>query len=129
MKTIKNNLVKRALIFVGLVLLGMQVFAQDSFVVKGRIVKTDKQGVKSATVTLLDSKTLEVVAADVCDKNGVFVIENLKKGEYILSVSKPGFTKSETRFIQITDSGNMIDRTNLVLKKTPKKTSDLDAII
>lgn len=128
MKTIKNNQVRKAFIFVGLVLFGMQIFAQDSFVVKGRIVKTDKEGVKSASVTLLDSKTLEVVASDVCNKDGVFVIEDIKKGEYILSVSKPGFTKSETRYIQITDSGNMIDHTNLVMKKITRKVSEQDAI-
>ena len=117
MKTTKKFQINRVMLFVGLVFLTSQLVAQSSYVVKGRILNTEKQPVNYATATLQDSETMEIVGDNVCDENGLFTIENVKPGEYILSVRKEGFSKIESKRIVIGKNGTYTEKKNNLLNE------------
>jgi len=119
----KTNQLRKLFLLACLVLFGTQLFAQDSFLIKGKIVKSDTRGGNYATVTLLNSKTMEIVAEDVCNEYGEFVIEPVIKGDYILLVQKPGFPKPEKRFIRINAKGVVIETAADVALSDSNKTS------
>jgi alanine dehydrogenase len=101
----KTNQLKRVFALAGLALLGTQLFAQELFEIKVKLIKTENQASNHATATLLDSKTMEIVAQNISNESGEILIENIKKGQYVLMVQKPGYKKTETRFIDIDEKG------------------------
>lgn len=101
----KTSQLKKVFALTVLVLLGTQLFAQDLFEIKVKLVSKVNQESNHATATLLDSKTMEIVAENTSNENGEIIIENIQKGEYVLMVQKPGFKKAETRFIDIDEKG------------------------
>ena len=109
----KTSKFKRVCLLIGLVFLGVQLFAQNSYEIRGTIVKSDRPERNHASVTLLDSKSMEIVADETSNENGEFVIENVTKGNYILLVQKPGFSKPERRFITINDNGTVIQTADI----------------
>lgn len=109
----KTNHFSRVIILAALVLFGTQLIAANSFAIKGKIMDSSRNGVSNATVTLMDVETMEIIAVDCCGKNGKFSIENIKEGDYIMTVSKPGFKKIETRFINIDEKGVLTYHTNV----------------
>jgi len=124
----KTNLLKRAFILVGIVIFGTQVFAQEAFTVKGRIVNSNKQVVYDANVNLLDPNTLEIISTGTCNENGEFVFENVKKGEYIFCVNKPGFKKTDSHYVVINADGKIVYNSEIVIKNSRTKASEKDEI-
>ena len=104
----KTTFLKRAILLSVFALAGTSFFAQNHFEIKGKIVKSDRPGGNRANVTLLDSNSMEIVAEQLCNENGEFLIQELIEGNYILVVQKPGFTKPERRFISISDKGTVV---------------------
>jgi len=104
----KTMLLKRTLLVTALAFLSMPFFARDSFEIRGKVIKSDRSNGNYAAVVLLDARTMEIVAQQVCNENGEFVIEEVQKGEYILLVQKPGYTKPEKRLITIDEAGIII---------------------
>jgi len=115
----KTNRLKRVFILAGLVLLGTQLFAQELFEIKVKLVKSDNQTTIHAMGILLDSKTMEIVAENVCNENEELIFENIKKGEYVLSVQKPGFKKADTRHILIDDKVTVFNNVNDIAVNSP----------
>lgn len=109
----KTSQLKRVSLLAGLVLSGALLFAQNSFEIRGKVVKSDRPEGNHATVTLVESNSMEIVAEETCNDNGEFLIENLAKGNYILLVQKPGYSKPERRFISISDKGNVVQTADL----------------
>lgn len=99
----KTNQLRRAFTLLVLVLLGTQLFAQELFEIKIKLLKGENQVTSHATATLLDSKTMEIVAENISNDNDELIIENVKRGEYILMVQKAGYKKADTRYIIIDD--------------------------
>lgn len=124
----KTNHFARVFLLVSLVLLSTQLFSENSFAIKGKIVNSDKQGVGSAAVSLFNSETMQIVGFDQCDEDGEFVIENLKTGNYVLSVNKPGFSKTDTLYVAINEEGRLIDNTISELIKRNINTKDSDIL-
>ena len=117
----KTTQLKRVFLLTGLVLLGTQFFAQNSFEIRGKIIKSDRPEGNHASVTLLDSKSMEIVADQICNENGEFLIEGVAKGNYILLVQKPGYPKPERRFITINEKGTAVETADLGSQnQTPK---------
>lgn len=117
----KTTQLKRVFLLTGLVLLGTQFFAQNSFEIRGKIIKSDRPEGNHASVTLLDSKSMEIVADQICNENGEFLIEGVAKGNYILLVQKPGYAKPERRFITINEKGTAVETADLGSQnQTPK---------
>jgi len=108
----KRNQLKRVFVLAGLVLMGSQLFAQELFEIKVKLVKSNGQFSNHTTATLLDAKTMEIVAENVSNDNEELIFENVAKGTYILSVQKPGFRKADTRYI-------IIDKSIAVLNNAP----------
>ncbi len=127
MKTTKFYQISRALVLSGLFFFSAQSFAQEGFELKGRIVNTTKQPIKAASATLTNSTTMETVAQVICDEYGEFVFQNVQQGEYILSVSKDGFSKGESRTILIDRNGNCIKK-SFVMNDTKPKLPDLVSV-
>ncbi len=121
----KTSKTKRVFLLAGLVLLGTQLFAQNSFEIRGKIIKSDRPEGNHASVTLLDSKSMEIVADETCNENGEFVIEGLSKGNYILLVQKPGFAKPEKRMISISDKGAVVQTADLGIKSPTSATNGI----
>ena len=121
----KTSQLKRVCLLVGLVFLGAQLFAQNSFEIRGKIVKSDRPEENYASVTLLDAGSMEIVANQICGEKGEFVIENLTKGNYILVVQKPGFHKPERRFISISGNGKVIQTADLEKKKQTTASNEM----
>lgn len=124
----KTHLLKRVIILAGIVLIGTQVFAQEAFTVKGKIVNSDKQVVYNANVNLLDPSTLEIISTGVCNEKGEFVFENVKQGEYILCVNKPGFKKTDSHYVVINNDGKIVYNSEVVIKNSSTKASEKDVI-
>lgn len=101
----KTNQLKKVFVLTGIVLLSTQLFSQDVFEIRVKLVNSINQDSNHATATLLDSKTMEIVAENISNDNGEIIIENIQKGEYVIMVQKPGFKKAETRFIDIDEKG------------------------
>ena len=112
MKTIQF---RKVLLLTSLVFMGTQVFAQKTFEIKVKLVKQENQAENRATSTLLNAKTMEIVAENESNKNNEIIIENIEKGDYILMVQKPGYKHSETRFISLDENGITHTDTNNVL--------------
>ena len=111
MKTIQF---RKVLLLTSLVFMGTQVFAQKTFEIKVKLVKQENQAENRATSTLLNAKTMEIVAENESNKNNEIIIENIEKGDYILMVQKPGYKHSETRFISLDENGITHTDTNNV---------------
>jgi hypothetical protein len=119
----KTTFLKRAFLLSALVLASTAFFAQNTFEIRGKIVKSDRFGGNHASVTLLDYNSMEIVATETCNDNGEFLIEDLSKGNYILLVQKPGYAKPERRFISISDKGTAVETADLGLKNTNPTTN------
>ena len=78
----KTTFLKRAILLSVFALAGTSFFAQNHFEIKGKIVKSDRPGGNRANVTLLDSNSMEIVAEQLCNENGEFLIQELIEGNY-----------------------------------------------
>ncbi len=119
----KTTLLKRVFLLSALALACTAFYAQNSFEIRGRIVKSDRPEGNHASVTLLDSNSMEIITEETCSDKGEFLIENIAKGNYILLVQKPGFPKPERRFITIDDKGKVVQTADLGLQNQTQTTT------
>lgn len=122
----KTTYFTRVLLLAGFILLSTPFFAQNLFEINGKIVHSNKMGAKNATVTLLDSKTMEIFAKTECDENGDFVIKDVKRGDYILLAQKKGFKNPVIQAITISASGTITESTNLAFMRFDKDAFEPD---
>ena len=115
MKTIKTKQIKR-MIFAG-IFLTVALVANASGIIKGIVVDDQNQPIKYATATLINPQTNEIVMGDICDSNGEFILENVKPGNYILSVRNAGFVRSITKKVIVDSDKNVIEENPIVLKE------------
>ena len=120
----KTTVLKRVFLLSALALACTEFYAQNSFEIRGKIVKSDRPSGNLASIILLDSKSMEIVADQTCNQNGEFLIEGLSKGNYILLVQKPGFAKPERRFITISDKGTVVQTADLGFKNPTPETNE-----
>lgn len=117
----KAQILRKVFLLAGISFMGMQLFANEVFVMKGKVLNSERQTVCDATVNLLDPNTMEIISKGVCNKNGEFVFESINNGEYILSVTKPGFKKMNSRYLVINDNGEIINDSEIIIKNTSRK--------
>jgi len=120
----KKNLVKKIAIICALFLVVGQLFAQDTFEIKVKLLKSTNPEMKHATAILRDSKTNKIVAENGKSNNNEFVFSEVKKGEYILEVQKPGDTKADTRYIIIDEKISIMNNTANQITDSPAKTKE-----
>jgi len=86
-------------------------------IVKGMVVNSQNQAIEFATAALLNPGTNNIEKGAACNEKGFFIIENVAKGEYILSVRMLGYDTSETERVIIEIEDQMVEKT-IVLKET-----------
>jgi|GEM_PF-1937705 len=123
--TEKIRINRRMLLITGCIFLCNSFFMEASTVVRGQVTDNKKQPINYATATLLNPKTREIVDGDMCDKKGKFFIENVKPGEYILSVRMLGFAKNESEKIVIDSVTNLEKEKNIVLTESAQQLSEV----
>ena len=121
MKAINFSQVKRMVVVTGMSFFSFLLFAEGSGVVKGQVMDENNQPVEYATAVLNNSKTNEFVTGNVCNNKGEFEIDNVEPGEYTLSVSMIGYSKTTTDKVVLKSKLNPVVEKNVVLNETPDK--------
>jgi len=93
------------------ILLSSSAFANEAGIVKGRVTDKKNHPVEYATSSLKNLETLKTEDGAMCDKSGNFVIENVKPGNYALSISMIGYKKCDVRNITIDQNQNIVEET------------------
>lgn len=125
MKTIVKFQISRVLLIAGFLFFCNSIFADASSIVTGRVMDSKKQPLNYATATLINPSTLEIVEGDMCDSKGEFKIENVKPGEYILSVRMLGYVKDESKTITVDSDSNPVVVKNIILKQAVQELNEL----
>ncbi|MHB9141290.1 MAG: carboxypeptidase regulatory-like domain-containing protein [Paludibacter sp.] len=125
MKTIKQVQIIRILIITGLVFFCNSIFADASSIIKGRVFDSSKKPLNYATATILNPETMKIVEGDMCDSQGEFIIENVKPGDYILSIRMVGFEKNESKKIHVDSLNTITEVENTVLKLSVQRLSEV----
>jgi hypothetical protein len=92
------------------------VFAQTG-IIKGTIKDATNKPVQYANVLLLKSADSSLVKGTVTDATGRYSFENIKNGEYYVSVSFTGMQQAFTKLIEINTDKTEIDQGILYLKE------------
>lgn len=92
--------------------------------VKGMVVNSQNQSIEFATAALLNPGTNHIEKGAACNEKGFFIIENVAKGEYILSVRMLGYDTNETERVIIEIEDQMVEKT-IVLKETAQLISEV----
>ena len=121
MKTIKNYQFKRMFVITGFAFFSLLLYAEDSGVIKGRVVDENNQPVEFATAELKNSKTNKFVTGAVCNYKGEYVIEDVDPGEYVLSTKMIGYSKTESQKIVVDKKQNRVINKDVVMNATPEK--------
>ncbi len=122
MKTNKTNRIAALAL-----MLGITFFASASGIVKGQVMDQNNDPIVYATATLINPNTNEIVAGDMCDNNGEFIIENVTPGDYILSVRNVGFEKDETTELVVEHGNTMLD-VPIQLKESVSKLPEVEVV-
>ncbi|WP_143960281.1 outer membrane beta-barrel family protein [Litoribacter populi] len=69
--------------------LGFEIMAQGQ--IQGRILESGASGAAFATVTLLNAADSSMAKGAITDENGIFLLQQVSSGSYLLSVSSVGF--------------------------------------
>jgi len=123
MKTIEN----RTLVILTIMsLFSATIFANTT--IKGRVLNSSNQPVEYATATIISPDSETIIEGDMCNDNGDFIIENVKPGEYILSVRQVGFDKDETRKIIVNERYEVVDVNTVYLNEANIKLKELEVV-
>lgn len=95
----------------------VEVDIADAGTIKGHLVTTDNKPASEVSVLLKGTNRFEVT-----NENGDFVLRNVKKGHYVLSISMVGLQSIETEVAVKT--GQTIEL-NFVLRETAKQLDDV----
>ncbi len=99
-------MVNRLFLFLATVLI-MQSAHSQNFLIKGRLVNPDGEGLPSSTVLLLNASDSTMVNFGMSDKDGHFEIRNIVRDDYLLRVSYVGY---EVRKLPVKlPDGDMLD--------------------
>jgi outer membrane receptor protein involved in Fe transport len=115
---------KRITTLLALVLAALGVFGQEKTgIINGTVTDGNQKPIEAATVQLLkaDSKTL--VKAVLTTKEGLFEIEKIAAGKYILSVSAVAFTTKLSAVIELTPEKMSFQAPSFQLAGTTKELS------
>lgn len=78
------------------------LYAQTgSLLAHGKIITGEGSPLAGATVSLLNSKDSSLVSSSLSDNTGLFSINNIRPGSYILTISKTGYKRNYSGPYQI----------------------------
>jgi outer membrane receptor protein involved in Fe transport len=86
-------------------------FAQNNISghkVDGTVLDEDKKPLDFATVSLLNAKDSSLLRTAVSSLEGKFIFENLSKGNYLVSISMVGYSKTTTRAFELNETNSFV---------------------
>lgn len=128
MKTTKTNQFNRVLVISLIVLCSIPFFANATSSIKGRVLDSNYQPIESATATLINPETNQIVVGDMCDENGEYIIENVEPGDYVLSVRNVGFEKKESIKVVIDYDKSIVEESPILLNESIQELNELEVI-
>jgi hypothetical protein len=128
MKTTKTNQFNRVLVISLIVLCSISFFANATSSIKGRVLDNNYQPIESATATLINPETNQIVVGDMCDENGEYIIENVEPGDYVLSVRNVGFEKKESIKVVIDYDKSIVEESPILLNESIQELNELEVI-
>ena len=84
-------------------LLQFALLAQALGTIKGEVRDAENQALINANIALLKTKDSTVVKIAITDLDGKFDLENIKNGQYLLSISSIGLKKYFSKTLAIND--------------------------
>ena len=93
---LEKNIRTRILLCI-LAILGFPLSVYSAHKITGNVIDVSQNPIPMATIRLLQPDS-SFVKGTVTDNNGIFDFENIKKGNYILSVSCIGYVDSFSDF-------------------------------
>ncbi|NDP20929.1 MAG: outer membrane beta-barrel protein [Paludibacter sp.] len=105
----------------------VSIFATDILI--GRVIDKNKQPVEFATVTLLNSKTKELVKGEVSNNKGEFLMDKINPGAYTLCVSMVGYKKHEIENVEIDAHKNRVIQKEIILNDEVQQLKEVSIVI
>ena len=99
-----------------LILGSIQIFAQNSATLKGKLIDTtNKQSLKDASISVLDAKDSTVEVFSLTKVDGSFELKGISFGKYILQISFSGY-EAQFQNLEFSKTTNTIDLGSIYLK-------------
>jgi iron complex outermembrane recepter protein len=106
----------------GLSLATMSSFAQlKTGKITGSISTTSTKPLEAATISLLKAKDSSLVKAEVSDKMGNYMLQNIATGSYLIKVSMVAYQTYYSPLVSLTDLQNAIELPKITLTEASKE--------
>lgn len=115
---IKNNLTL-------LLLLASLVSSAQRFTIRGQATDTLKSGMPSATVMLLQQKDSSLVSFGSTDRQGMFELKNIARGDYQLKITFVGYSPAIRKIASTDFSNPVLDLGRLAMEPVSKELEEL----
>jgi len=116
----------QSLFMTSILFFSIQLHASNKII--GRVSDTKKQPIEFATVTLLNAETKKLIKGDVCNEKGEFLIDDLAKGIYTISVSMVGYIKNETETVVVDATKDRTIEKDIVLNEAVHQLSNVEVV-
>ena len=94
----------------------------------GVILDETQKPIESASVSLLKATDSAVLKTVVSDKEGHFILSDLQKGRYLVSVTAVGHEKSYTAIFEIRTGREQIDLNRIALKSSVNNLKTVEVV-
>ena len=102
--------------FIALLMITLTSWAQaQTGKISGDVSDNTQKLIESATVSVLKAKDSSLVKMGVANKSGVFEIDQLPMGKYLVAVSAVGFAKTFYPAFELNESNPSINLKRIVL--------------
>ena len=119
---------KKILLSLSAILISCLALAQQS-VITGKVLEINKNTfVQASTISLLKAKDSTLVKTSFADAAGIFSLENVKNGSYILMVTAVGYEKTFSTLIVINETNQQQTVQALLLKPVDKSLATVTVI-
>jgi iron complex outermembrane receptor protein len=98
------KLLTRFLLTGVIVILHSFLYAQNRYVIKGKVLLSNSLFAEGSTVTLLKSSDSSILKTTACNKDGEFDFADIKPEDYIIAIKKIGYKKYYTKPYAVTDN-------------------------
>lgn len=96
--------------------------------VTGKVLDTQNNPVSYATVVLIDTKTQKQVNGNITDDKGKFKLEDVKTGNYKLSVSFIGYLEKEVSGVNLTLSKPDFNAGDIILEQDNVTLAEVEVV-
>ena len=108
-----------------LILLLFCIFQHAAGQVRGKLITTDSLPVPFVNVSLLKYTDTSFVKAALTNENGIYRVENIPEGKYLLRYSSVGYQTWDSPAFELTSDKKDIDLGILVMKENKKQLEEV----